>query len=173
MGRVARSYATWAPVEVVPRLVATGGGPNVRLFNAASAQLVFEFFPTTWRPGAASGSHSAPSTATASRTWSPRRGRAAAPHVRVFHGAALLRHRVAEIVGLFAYDPGFSGGVFVAAGDVDGDGRADVITGTGTGGVAHIRAFNGRTGAALGIAGASLFASDPGFDGGGFVAGTP
>jgi suppressor of ftsI len=38
------------------------------------------------------------------------------------------------LLGSFlAYESGFQGGLFVAAGDINGDGRADVITGPGTG----------------------------------------
>ena len=35
----------------------------------------------------------------------------------------------------------FRGGVSVAAGDIDGDGRIEIVTGPGYGGAPHIRAF--------------------------------
>jgi hypothetical protein len=37
------------------------------------------------------------------------------------------------------YSPNFQGGVYVAAGDVNGDGTPDIITGPGSGGGAHVR----------------------------------
>jgi len=40
----------------------------------------------------------------------------------------------------------FRGGVHVAAGDVNGDNRADVVTGLGTGGTSEVRVFSGATG---------------------------
>jgi uncharacterized repeat protein (TIGR01451 family) len=84
-------------------------------------------------------------------------GPGGAPHVQVFDGAtgALIR-------SFLAYDPGFLGGVFVAAGDVNGDAIADVITGADAGGAPHVRVFDGRTGAEL----LSFFAYDPAFTGG-------
>ena len=56
-------------------------------------------------------------------------GTGGGPHVRVFSGADL-----SELASFFAYSPAFVGGVTVAAGDVDGDGLADIITGAGPGG---------------------------------------
>src|SRR5262249_45476794 len=47
------------------------------------------------------------------------------PHVRVF---AVEGITVREVASFFAYDPGFTGGVFVGCGDVDGDGLGKVIT---------------------------------------------
>src|SRR5262249_29773772 len=42
----------------------------------------------------------------------------------------------------FAFSPGFLGGIFVAAGDIDGDGRADVIVGPDLGGWPEVRVFS-------------------------------
>jgi hypothetical protein len=42
----------------------------------------------------------------------------------------------------FPYALDFTGGVYVSAADLDGDGRAEIITGAGDGGARHIRAYN-------------------------------
>jgi hypothetical protein len=66
------------------------------------------------------------------------------------------------LTSFFAYDPSFRGGVDVDVGDIDGDGRADIVTGTGPGGGPHVRAFRGDTAAPL----LSYFAFEPSFRGG-------
>jgi len=85
---------------------------------------------------------------------------AAGGHVKVFDGA-----NGAEIRSFFAFD-GFSGGVRVAAGDVNGDGRADIITSTGVGATGHVKVFSGNDGSLL----RSFFSYAPGFQGGVYVA---
>ncbi len=87
-------------------------------------------------------------------------GPGAGPHVKVFDGRS-----GAELSSFFAYAPGFKGGVRVAAGDVDGDGFADIITGSGLGAQPHVKVFDGATTREL----RSFFAF-PGFTGGVFVA---
>jgi len=62
------------------------------------------------------------------------------PHIRVFNGMDGTIYRE-----WFAYDPLFRGGVFVAAGDLNGDGKADVITGMGANGITQVKAFNVQT----------------------------
>ena len=62
-------------------------------------------------------------------------GPGAAPHVRI------IKTNAQEINGFYAYDPSFKGGVRVAAGDVDGDGKVEVITGAASGGSPHVRVF--------------------------------
>lgn len=47
--------------------------------------------------------------------------------------------------GIFAYGFDFMGGVYLAAGDWDGDGRPEIITGAGDGGGPHVRIFNALT----------------------------
>ena len=64
-------------------------------------------------------------------------GAGGGPEVRVFSGATGQ-----PITSFYAYAPTFTGGVYVAGGDYNGDGKADVITGSGAGGP-HIRVFSG------------------------------
>jgi suppressor of ftsI len=53
--------------------------------------------------------------------------------------------RPSALLGNFlAYEPGFQGGVFVAAGDINGDGLADVITGPGIGRRSAVRVIDAR-----------------------------
>ncbi len=69
-------------------------------------------------------------------------GPGAGPLVKVFDGFSLR-----PMEAFHAFRSSFTGGVFVAAGDVDGDGRADVVVGAGTGGAPHVRAFAQPAGA--------------------------
>ena len=60
------------------------------------------------------------------------------PHVRVYNTNG------GEIwcCGFMAYDPGFTGGIYVAGGQVNGIGPSDVVTGAGEGGAGHVRIWN-------------------------------
>ena len=51
-----------------------------------------------------------------------------------------------RIFDFFAYDSGFTGGVRVAVGDINGDHIQDIITGAGPGGGSDLRIFDGNTG---------------------------
>jgi hypothetical protein len=75
---------------------------------------------------------------------------------------------VTAVASFFAFDAAFQGGVSVAAGDVTGDGVADIITAAGPGGGPHVRAFSLPGGTPTQVA--SFFAYDPGFPGGVHVA---
>jgi hypothetical protein len=59
------------------------------------------------------------------------------PHVRVFAANGVLINP-----GFFAYDKAFRGGVNVSAGDIDGDGIDEIITGPGKGGSPEIKSFD-------------------------------
>jgi FG-GAP repeat len=83
------------------------------------------------------------------------------PHVRVW---SLVGSDLVEVAGFFAYDPAFPGGVFVAAGDVTGDGVAELITGAGPGGGPHVRVWSLTPAGIVEVTG--FFAYNPAFPGG-------
>lgn len=87
-------------------------------------------------------------------------GRGGGPHVQVFNKDG------AGLGGFFAFAPSFSGGVNVAAGDVNGDGRAEIAVGAGPGGGPHVKVFNSNGESLL----ASFFSYAPAFNGGVYVA---
>ncbi len=60
------------------------------------------------------------------------------PHVKIFDGSGKL------IKEFFAYDNKFRGGVYVASGDINGDSKAEIITGMGSGGEPLIRTFDAQ-----------------------------
>jgi hypothetical protein len=70
-------------------------------------------------------------------------GEGFASHVKAFDGRDL-----APLQSFIAYG-GFTGGVYVAAGDVNGDAHADIITGAGVGGFTHVKVFSGADGSPL------------------------
>ncbi len=82
-------------------------------------------------------------------------GNGGGPQVRIFNSKG-------EVLGqFFAYDKNFRGGVHVALGDIDGDGKDEIIAGAGNGGGPQVRIFNSK-GEVLG----QFFAYDKNFRGG-------
>lgn len=83
------------------------------------------------------------------------------PLVRVFDGVTGDPFD-GVLGGFFAYSASFRGGVQVAAGDVNGDGKADIVTGVGKNGPPRVKAFSGADGSLL----ADFLAFSPDFRGG-------
>ena len=92
-------------------------------------------------------------------------GAGALGHVKVFDGTRLGRTS-AILMSFPAFQNSFRGGVFVAAGDVTGDGRADIIVAPDGGARPLVRVFDGKTGAEI----RSFLAYSPTYTGGVTVA---
>src|SRR5581483_11561510 len=88
------------------------------------------------------------------------------PHIRVFSGVD-GRPLSGPVGSFLAYDSRFTGGVTVAAADVNNDGFADIITGADAGAAPHVKVFSGKDGTLL----KSFLAFDGTFAGGVNVAG--
>ena len=88
-------------------------------------------------------------------------GAGGGPHVQILDGQTGN-----SIANFFAYDPNFTGGVFIATADLNNDGINDIITAPGAGGGPNVKVFDGATLKLL----FSFFAYDPSFTGGVSVA---
>jgi hypothetical protein len=88
-------------------------------------------------------------------------GAGGGPHVKILNALT-----GAEIASFFAYDSSFSGGISVAAADLDGNGLAEIVTGAGPGGGPHVKVFDPISHQVI----KEFMAYDPSFRNGIFVA---
>jgi glucose/arabinose dehydrogenase len=136
-----------------------GGGPHVRVFNGSTGAEVRSFFAFDPTFGGGVSVAAGDTNGDGQADVIVGAGAGGPPRVRVFSPTGTVLQDFA------AYAAGFGGGVRVAAADLDGDGKADIVTGAGGGGGPHVRGFDGETAAPL----ASLFGFDTTFTGGVFV----
>ena len=123
------------------------GGPHIRAFSGRDGSLLLDFF--AFEPNFMGGVHVAVADMNGDTVLDIIAGCGVGgpPEVRVFDGRSLtLQVEPLELLGSFlAYDRAFTGGVFVAAGDLNGDRQNDIITGAAKNGGPHVRAFDGRS----------------------------
>src|SRR5262249_56026384 len=96
-----------------------GAAPEVKVFDGRTGALISDFFAYASAGGVRVAAGDVDGDGRAEIIAGPAPG--GAPQVRVFTGSGGL------LSSFFAYDPAFLGGVYVAAGDIDGDGRADIV----------------------------------------------
>jgi len=104
------------PGPIIVTAPEAGGGPHVRVFDALTGAPLFSFF--AFDPGFLGGVRvgSVDANGDGIPDVIVTAGPGGGPHLRVFDGAALLSGQLVELVGIFAYDPGLSAGLFVAGG---------------------------------------------------------
>jgi glucose/arabinose dehydrogenase len=155
----------FADVVVSPDI---GGGPRVRVISGKDGAVLADFFgiaDPAFRGGCRVavgdiGGDATPDLVAAA-------GAGGGPRVAVFDGATVRPGATpARLVNdFFAFEPALRNGTFVAAGDVNGDGRGDVVVGAGPGGAPRVVVFDGTRlpgGSSL----ASFFAGSGGQRGG-------
>jgi hypothetical protein len=126
-----------------------GGGSRVNVYSGMNNAMVHSFlaFPAAYKAGVRVAAGDVNGDGSSDIIVGS--GVGVPPRVKVFSGADL-----SVLQNFLAYAQNFRFGVFVAAGDLDGDGKADIITGMGgfVKGVASapstplVRVFDGDTG---------------------------
>jgi hypothetical protein len=140
---------------------ATVGGPHVKVFGGADGRLLNEFFAYDGRFTNGMTLAAADFDGDGKADVVTGAGPSGGSLVKVFRGSDLRGPAYREFA---AFAPSFTGGVSVAAGDVDGDSRPELVAAAGALGGPHVQAFNvaGTTPVVV----RSFFAQDAGFIGG-------
>lgn len=112
-----------------------GGGPHVRIFNVDGiVEGQFFAYGSSFRGGVNIAVADVTGDGADEIITGP--GRGEKPVVKIFN-------RSGEVIASFlAYAEGFTGGVNVAAGDFNHDGKAEIVVGAGAGGGPHVRVFD-------------------------------
>jgi lipoprotein-anchoring transpeptidase ErfK/SrfK len=114
-----------------------GGGPQVRTFRLDGSFInQFYAYDTNMLAGVNVAAGDVDGDGRTEIITGPKVG--GGPHIRVFDGSG----RVDQTVGFFAFDQSYNGGVNVAVGDVDADGKADIVVGSGEKMAPTVRVFS-------------------------------
>ena len=135
-----------------------GGAARIRVISGATGAELANFFAfdTSFRGGATVAT--ADLTGTGVQSIVAGAGAGGGPNVKVF----ALNGTVQQ--SFFAFDPAFKGGVNVAAGDVNKDGKDEIVVGAGVGGAPRVSAFSLAAGSPQLVQ--NYFAFDSAFRGG-------
>jgi hypothetical protein len=126
--------------------VGLGGAPHVKVFDGRTAATLFDLpaYPSTFHGGVRVAVGDIDGDGKAEIITSPAKG--AGQNVRIFSGKANAMGGHDELFNLpTPYGAKYSGGITVAVGDLDGDGRADIILGSGTGLSPNVKVFGSKT----------------------------
>ncbi|QGJ69065.1 Hypothetical protein PBC10988_7310 [Planctomycetales bacterium 10988] len=138
-----------------------GGGPHLKVYNGLTGDVITEFYAyapnVTVGVRIATGDINGDGFAEIITTPGPGGG----PHVRVINGMT-GEQMPGPVTNFYAYAPNVLTGLYVASGDVNGDGFDDIITSPGAGGGPHVQAFSSADGSTL----QNFYAYHPNFVGG-------
>jgi hypothetical protein len=136
-----------------------GGGPRVKVVDGSTGQVIADFmvYEESFRGGVDIAVGDVNNDGFADVMVGT--GNGGGPRVRVLDGKSIADGAAQPKVlyDFFPFEQSFRGGVFVGAGDVNGDHFADIICGTGVGGGARVVVFDGKTGDVI----RNFFAFDP------------
>jgi hypothetical protein len=125
-----------------------GGGPRVQIRSGLTGRVIQDFFAIddpNFRGGARVALADVNGDQVPDLVVSA--GFGGGPRVAVFDGASLAAGQTPrKLVGdFFAFEPSLRNGVYVAAGDLNADGRAEVVLGAGPGGAPRVLVLDGQS----------------------------
>ena len=141
-----------------------GGGPRVRVFDGRTFAQVADFFgidDPAFRGGARAAIGDLSGDGVGDLVVAA--GYGGGPRVAVFDGTTVRGTPRRVCPDFFVFEPSVRNGVYVAVGDINGDGVGDLVAGAGPGGGPRVTVFSGRQlGAGVQTPLADFFAGDPG-----------